>query len=264
MYNSKAFVRFFLFFLFFAGDAIGWFISILNKQLLLNSSFGFDDAVKFMDTPGYGFSLIIVLAGLYVFLKNKQKLSWKNILIVGILIGSLIGFKVYMGIAFLIGFSFLGFFGLLKKKFSYVWIIIVAAFFSALQFLPFNAGSGGLSFLLFEVPRGFIAQKGFGLGFIDQRWTIYLQHHNYFRLFEYGFLITLLYLIVQFGIKFFGFFPSKKAVKILGSDLFVLFYSILISSLILSLFFYQKVGGGNIWQFLLPLSLMLTIFASLK
>jgi len=264
IYNSKSFVRIFLFFLFFAGDAIGWLFSILNKSLILNMSQGFDDAWKFMDTPGYGFSVLIVLAAFYIFFKNKQKLSWKNILIIGILIGSLIGFKVYIGIPVLLGFSFLSLFGFLKKNYAYLGIIIIAGVLSMAQFLPFNAKSGGLFFLLLEVPRGFISQKGLAMSYIDQRWSIYLEHHNYFRLFEYGLYMTGIYLLVNFGAKLIGFFPLKRTIKILGADFTILLYSILLPALIMSMFLYQKVGGGNIWQFLLPVSLILTIVASLN
>jgi len=264
IYNSKLFVRIFLFLLFFSGDTIGWLFSILNRSLMLNMSQGLDDAVKFMDTPGYGFSLIIALTAFYIFFKNKQNFSKKSILLVGFLVGSLIGFKIYMGFGFLMGFGVLGLFGLIKRKYSYIWIIIVAAIFSALQFLPFNAKSGGLFFLLFETPRGFIAQKGLNLGWIDQRWAIYWQHHNYLRLIEYGVFMAVIYLFAQFGVKLLGFIPLKRTLRILGTDFFVLLYSILIPSLAVSMFFYQKVGGGNIWQFLFPVSLILTILTSLN
>jgi hypothetical protein len=264
LFNSKFFVRIFLFFLFFSGDAIGWIFSLVNGNLMLNMSQGIDNATKFMDTPGYGLSVIIALSALYIFLKNKQKFSVRSILIIGLLIGSLVGFKLYMGIAVMLGFCFLSFFGVFKKNYSYFWIFIVAGIFSALQFLPFNSNSGGLFFLLLETPRGFISQKGLNLGFIDQRWGIYLAHHNYPRLLEYGIFMALFYLFAQFGIRLLGFIQLKKTIRILETDFFVLLYSILISSIILGMFFYQKVGGGNIWQFFLPASLMLTIFASLN
>jgi hypothetical protein len=264
VHNSKSFIRIFLFFLFFSGDAIGWLFSIVNRSLTLNMSQGISDAIKFMDTPGYGLSLIIALAAFYIFLVAKNHFSRKTILIIGLLVGSLIGFKIYMGIGFLLGFGSLSLFGLMKKNFSYLWIFIFAVFFSVIQFFPFNGNSGGLFFLLLETPRSFIAQKGLNLGQIDQRWSIYFHHRNYFRLAEYGVLISSLYLFAQFGIKVFGFFPLRKSLKILGIDFFVLLYSILLSSLIMGMFFYQRVGGGNIWQFLLPVSLILTVFISLN
>ena len=264
LYNSKLFARLFLFFLFFSGDALGWLFSLLHHSLMLNVSLGFDDATKFMDTPGYGLSVIIALAAFYIFFRNKEKLSLKNVVIVATLIGSLIGFKIYMGIPFLLGLFFMSIPRIIKNKFTYFWMFVIAAVLSAIQFLPFNSNNGGLFFLPFEVPRGFIAQKALNLGFIDQRWTIYLAHHNYFRLLEYGLFMTAVFLIVQFGVKILGFLPLRRTVKILGTDFSVLLYSILISSLILSLFFYQRVGGGNIWEFFLAVSLMLTILASLN
>jgi hypothetical protein len=264
LYNSRTFVRLFMLFLFFSGDAIGWLFSLMNGRFMLNMSQGLDDATKFMDTPGYGISLLIVLTAFYLFIKNRSKFSSKSIILIGFLIGSLIGFKVYMGFGFMIGFGLLTLYGFFKKKYSYFWITFVAAIFSAIQFLPFNANSGGLFFLPFEAPRGFIAQGGLNLGWIDQRWTIYWQHHNYLRLFEYGIIITIVYLIAQFGIKTLGFIPFKRSIKILGFDFLILLYSILIPSTLISLFFYQKVGGGNIYQFLYPVSIVLTIVSSIN
>jgi hypothetical protein len=264
LYNSKLFARLFLFFLFFSGDAFGWLLSLLRHSLTLNISVGLDDATKFMDTPGYGLSVIIALTAFYVFLRNKEKLSLKNMLIVATLIGSLIGFKIYMGIPFLLGLFFMSIPLFIKRNFTYFWMFVIAVVLSVIQFLPFNSNNGGLFFLPFEVPRGFMAQKALNLGFIDQRWTIYLAHHSYFRLLEYGLFMTAVFLLVQFGVKILGFIPLKRAIRILGTDFCVLLYSILISSLILSLFFYQRVGGGTIWEFLLATSLMLTIFASLN
>lgn len=264
IYDSKFFIRLFLFFLYFSGDAIGWLFSIVNGKLMLNMSKGFDDAVKFMDTPGYGSSLIIALTAFYLFVKYKDNLTFKKQLLIGFLIGSLIGFKVYMGIGFMLGFGMLALFGFLRRRYSYIPIFLIASFFSATQFLPFNANSGGLFFLLFEVPRGFIAQEGLNLGWIDQRWRIFAESNNYLRIAEYAIYITGIYLVVQFGFKVLGFIPLRRTIKIIGLDFFVLLYSILFFSLFVSMFFYQKVGGGNIWQFLLPVSLMLCILASLN
>ena len=116
-------------------------------------------------------------------------------------------FKIYIGIPFMLGLFFLSLIKGLKRSFSVLWSFIIASILSLIQFLPFNASSGGLSFLPVEVPREFIAQKALNLGFIDQRWTIYMTHHNYLRLLEYGILMTADSFMRCVRIKNFGCHP---------------------------------------------------------
>jgi hypothetical protein len=190
-------------------------------------------------------------------------MSWKNITICALLFGSLIGFKIYTGIPFLLGLLCLALFDFTKKNNRTLIIFFIALLLSLIQFLPFNASSGGLFFLPFEIPRGFIAQKQLGLSYIDQRWRIYTEHHNFPRLVEYGILMSVLYLIIQFGIKIIGFLPFKKLNQTLDQRKKIILFTILGSSVILGLFFYQKIGGANIWEFFLTASIILTIFTAL-
>jgi hypothetical protein len=136
--------------------------------------------------------------------------------------------------------------------------------FSAIQFLPFNTSSGGLFLLPFDIPREFIAQGALKLGFIDQRWSIYLLHHNYFRLAEYGILMTVVYLTAQFGIKILGLVPLKKTMATLGNNYFLFLEAIVGGAFVMGLFFYQKVGGANIWEFFMSASPVLAIIVSLN
>jgi hypothetical protein len=224
----------------------------------------FEDGTNFMDTPGRGFAIIITFAAIYILFKHKNKLNWKLIAITGLLFGSLFSFKIYIGIPIIFGLFCLSVFNGFKKNFSTLWVFIIACIFSLIQFLPFNSSSGGLFFLPFDIPREFIAQKALNLSYIDQRWTIYLQHNNYIRLIEYGILMTAAYLFVQFGIKLIGLFPFKKTMAVLGNNFYIFLYSSVIFSFILGLFFYQRVGGANIWEFFLASSPILAIMVSLN
>lgn len=264
IYNSKLFIRLVFFFLFFSGDAAGWVMLLLHHNFAFRVEGLFENATTFMDAPGRGFAVIIALAGLYLLFKHKDKLSWRLIVITGLLFGSLAMFKIYIGIPFMLGLFFLSLIKGLKRSFSVLWSFIIASILSLIQFLPFNASSGGLSFLPVEVPREFIAQKALNLGFIDQRWTIYMTHHNYLRLLEYGILMTAIYLCVVFGLKILAVIPFKKTIKVLGQNYFLFLYFILLSSLVLGLFFYQRVGGANIWEFFMASSLILSILFSLS
>jgi hypothetical protein len=174
------------------------------------------------------------------------------------------GFKIYFAIPLILGVFCMAIFSVFKKNFSTLWIFVIASVVFLIQYLPFSAGSGGLFFLPFDIPRGFFAQQGLGLTFLDQRWGIYYAHHNTFRLIEYGVLMSIGYLLAQFGVKLFGLIPLRRTIKTTGLGLYIFLYSTVLASLTLTLFFYQKVGGANIWEFLFPTSLVLAILVALN
>jgi hypothetical protein len=216
-----------------------------------------------MDHPGTGLAAVILLAGIYTIFMNIKYYSLKNIFLSALLIGSVMGFKIYLAIPALIGLSCLAVIHIIKKKYSTLLILIISVILSLIQFVPFNLSSGGLLFIPFEIPRGFFAQKILDLSYIDQRWEIYIQHHNYPRILEYGLLMSTTYFLLQFGIKLIGIIPSVKASKKIGIDFYLFLFFILASSIILGLFFYQKIGGANIMEFFITASLILSILSSL-
>ncbi len=264
IYPSKMFIYLSFFFLFFAGDIANWVTLILKNSFFYSVDSLVTEATRFMDSPARGFSVIIALAAVYLFVISKNKWSKRNIFLVGLLFGSLMGFKVYTGIPFLLGLGCLGIYALLKKQFATIFVVLVAGILACIQFLPTNHTSGGLVLAFAEVPRSFIAQPSLGLSFVDMRWRIFLEHSNYLRITEYIILMSGFYFLVQFGIKLLGFYPLKKARKLLGFDLLILFYGILFTSIILGLFFYQKVGGANIFEFFLTSLIILGFLAALN
>jgi hypothetical protein len=261
LYKSKFFLRLFLFFLYFSNDAMIWFILLAKHYLKFNVGAGFEDATKFIDAPGRGYATIIILAALYILYANREKILRKNVFIIGLLLGSLMGFKVYFGIPIMFGAFCLAAYDVLKKKFATLGIFLVGSVVFLLQYLPFNLSSGGLIFIPFEIPRSFIAQL---FPWVDQRWAIYGEHKNYLRLIEYGIFMSVGYLFAQLGVKLLGMLPSKRMIKQIGIPFSIFLYSVLFSSMILGLFFYQKIGGANIWEFFLASSLILAITVSLN
>lgn len=265
VFKSIMFRNLFLFLLYFAGDICTLFNLFIRHQLNFSLTLGwlFENGTYFMDSPGAGFAVIIFLAGIYLIYLFLKKYSLKILFLSGLMVGSVIGFKIYFGIPILFGLFCLTIFHLFQKKFATLFILIIAVLLSAIQFLPFNASSGGLLFLPFEIPRQFFAQKQMNMSYIDQRWRIYLEHNNIPRLFEYGLFMSIIYFLMQFSIKLIGVIPVRKIAKIIGTDYYIFLYSIFFVSIILGLFFYQKVGGANIWEFFLPVSLILSIFTAL-
>lgn len=264
IYDSKLFTRLLLFFIFFSGDIAGYFMLLIKHKFDWYVGWIFEDGSIFMDSPGKAIAILLGLAGMLMIFKYREKLSTKNLIIISILFGSLFGFKIYIGIPFMLGLGVFGIVNLVKRNYTYFGISFIAGILSLIQFIPFNKSSGGIFFLLLDIPREFMSQEIFNMGYINQRWGIYLEHNNYFRLAEYGIFITAVFLIVQYGIKLFAFAPLNRTVQKLGKDFYFFLYSIILSSFILGLFFFQKVGGSNIWEFFLASSPILSILVSLN
>lgn len=266
LFKSRVFTRLLLFFLFFSGDVSAIFNLLIKHQLNFNLTLGylFENSTLFMDHPGTGLATIILLAGIYIIFINTKNHSLKNIYLSALLIGSIMGFKIYSAIPTLIGLFCFTVVEIIKKNYSTILIFIISVILSLIQFLPFNSTSGGLLFLPFEIPRQFISQKEFGLGYIDQRWRIYNEHNNYLRIVQYGISVSILYFLIQFGLKLIGLIPLKKTADKIGRNFYIFLYSILSASIILGIFFYQKVGGANILEFFITASLILSILSSLS
>jgi len=264
IYDQKLFLRVFFFFIFFSGNFSQQLMLLLTHRLDFSVGWVFEDATKLMDAPGCGMAMLIVFSAIYLLLKNKSKISKKNIFITGLLFGSLMGFKIYYAIPFMMGLFCFAIFKAFRKQFAYLWVFIIASVLFLLQYLPFNISSGGIFILPFEIPRAFMAQTALNLTFIDERWRIYLAHNNYFRILEYGIFMSVVYFFTQFGFKLLGLLPLKRTIKALGLDMTIFLYASMFCSFILGLFFYQRVGGANIWEFFFAASLVLAITVSLN
>jgi len=153
---------------------------------------------------------------------------------------------------------------MIKKKFLYGLLFIIASLFGGLIFFSSTSSSAGIFLLPFELPRSFIAQKEFGLFDWELRWHIFYDHNNYIRLLQYGIYMSLIYLLTQLGVLFIGLIPIKKSLFLLKAEITIFLYSVVGTGIILALFFYQKVGGANIWEFLLPVIIVLCFLAALN
>ncbi len=248
IYPKKIFTRFFLFLLYFSGSAIGWVLLIIRHKFIWNVPSIINDTTKFLDSPAYALAVVLGLTGLFILLSNKN-LSKRLIIICSLIFGTLLEFKVYVGITFLLLFGTLSVLNLFRKNKSY-FISFLLAVSLAFIFLKLNSSSStGLSFLPFEIPRNFI--NGYAFPFQDwlQRWQIYSMHNNKIRLLQYGLMMSVIYLSSQFGIQLIGFIPYKKTLTVLGKDLYFSIYISISAAFLLGFLFYQTVGGANIWEF---------------
>lgn len=262
IFPSKAFGRWVLFFGYFSGDAAGWVMLFKQHQFTWSIASLINDATKLMDSPAYGYAMVILLTAMYLLFSSKR-LSVRIALLCAFLLGSLIEFKVYVGIPWMLGFGALAFFSALKKQWTIFGSFILACILGLIIFLPATTNGGGLIFLPFETPRNFITQKILGVFDWELRWYIYQAHHNTLRIIQYGVYMSLFYIVIQFGILLLGIIPFKKSLYVLQFNRVIFLYVSIIAAILLGLLFYQKVGGANIWEFFLATFPILGIIAAL-
>lgn len=262
--KSRTFVRWLLFFLYFGGDVSYLLAFILQHRFNFQVPSVIEYSTIFMDNPPRAFSAIVAFITaylLFIYLKDKNR---KDIIVISLLVASLAGFKVYTGIAFLLGLSCLTAFHVYQKKWGTLFILLLSIFLTLIVFLPANANSGGVFFNPFDRPKDFLLYKPFNLGHLDQEWRIYLEHKNFLRLIEYGVIMSAIYFIVQFGTKLLGLVPFKETLKILQKEKAIFIYSAMILTTLFGLFFNQKAHASDSFNFFVSGSFFLTILASLN
>ncbi len=262
IWQRKLFTWFSLLLIFFSGDAAGWVMLVMRHTFTWSLSSLINDASKFMDSPPYGYAIVIGLTGLYLLLQRKNTL--RILVLCTILFGSMLEFKIYVGIPFLFAFGAYAIGALTKKQITPFISFIGASILAVILLKLGSSSSAGLIFLPVDIPRDFINQPLLELKDWQFRWIIYQDHHSVFRLIQYGAMMSGLYLIVQFGLLLFGLLPYPPMIKKLGLPTSLFFYGGILSACILGLFFYQTVGGANIWEFFLAAIPLLAILLGLS
>lgn len=264
IYNKTLFIGLSLFFLFYSGDISVWVTYLIQKKFIFTIHSLVNNATRFNDSPAFSFSIIIGLAAFYIILVYKERLKINLAIIVSLMFISLLEFKVYTGITFIAGLMILCTFYFFKKKYIYGLLISIILLIGSIVFFSTTSTNAGIFLLPFETPRNFIAQKEFGLFDWELRWHIYFEHNNYIRLLQYGIYMSCVYLITQFGPLILGLILLKKSFLYLKLEYTIFLYSVAGSGIISALFFYQKVGGANIWEFLLPVIIILCFLTALN
>lgn len=248
IFSSRLFVNLSLFFIFFSGNAAGWYMLLTAHTFDWNVASLIVDATKFMDSPAYGYAIVVGLTGLVLLI--QKKISFRDIILIALCFGSLIEYKVYIGITFFAGFGCFALYSLFKKNLAVVIAFILSVILGLSIFLPGTSSQGGLAFIPFDIPRDFINQAKLGHVDWQLRWVIFQDHHNTLRIIQYGLMMSGVYFFIQFGLLLIGIIPSKQTISHYGKLLIFMYPTILVS-ILMGLLFYQKVGGANIWEFFL-------------
>ncbi len=262
--KSKAFIRWLLFILYLGGDATYWLSFITTRIFDFQVPSTIDNSTIFLDNPPRAFSVIILFIALYLLFHNLKNLTLKSSIIISILIGTLVGFKVYTGLLALSGLGFLAIYQwVIKRDLKILGMFLIACILSLIIFIPVNKNSGGIFLNPIDRARDFITYKPLGLSDWELRFRIYLEHKNYPRLIQYGIMMTVVYFFAQFGVKLIGLIPYKKMLQQLGNEKKVFIYGSMLIMFFIGLFFNQAANPAESYNFFIAGALFLTILTSL-
>ena len=259
---GKFFALWLIFFLYFGGDLIYLLFFALGKGLNFNIS-SLEDGAKFLVNPPRAFSIVVFFVGISLLVLWIRKRDLHTGLLMALVLGSVIGFKVYSGIFALIGLGALGLYFLAKRNFRMLVPLIVALVISLAVYLPVNSNAGGLYFTRFWLFENFIVQKALGLKRLELARVIFEEHHNWIRFFQYELIFFSLYVFSVFGPKLLGLVQSRKSLSLLPREINIFLISGIIVSAAAGFFFQQTSGGANTFNFLVSIFIIGSIYTAL-
>lgn len=231
------------FFVYFGGS-FGW---VLGGG---ESTFWAQQGISTLINPPFAISLMILLAGLYLFRKViEQKDQFISLVIpLVVLWGTIIEFKAYAGVLVLGGFGFVALIQFIKKDWSFLKIFLPTVILSLIVFLPNNLG--GTSLLVFS-PFWLIHSM------VDFPDRLSFSRLTYARMAgQEGSIIKFIgaevagltiFLVGNLGTRLVGLLSLNTHISLDPFNIFITVFLLL--SLILPLIFIQKGANYNIVQF---------------
>ncbi len=205
------------------------------------STFWSQQAISTLVNPPFALSLIFILLGLILLLKNKKIFSI-------ICFGLLIQIKAYAGILVLGALFISGIFSLIINRKSYIlYLFFGSLVLSLLLFLPFNRGSVPMlvwqPFWFLETMMGLTDRLGW-LKF-HSAMTNYRMGGIWIKAIPAYIAAFLIFLLGNMGTRI--IFLFRKIGKITEIDIFI--YSVIIAGILIPMFFLQKGTPWNTIQF---------------
>ena len=256
------FKRWFVFLIYFAGDIL-FLLPFLNGKGINFGLTTLENASSLWISPPRFYSIVIFICALSVFTLWLKRKDYLLGLVMAILMGSLIGFKIYVGAIALFGLSILAIKYTLQKNFKMLIPIILTFLISFLIYYPVNKSAGGLIFSGFWRFEDFAAQPVLGISSLELARRVYLNHKSLIRVLEYDLIFGFLYIFFSSGILLVGLAQTKNSLKKLSTDFNIMAISGLLISCIFGFFFLQKTGGANSSQFLISIYIIGSIYAAL-
>ncbi|RJQ27894.1 hypothetical protein C4577_00435 [Candidatus Parcubacteria bacterium] len=260
---KNSYTNWLLFFLYFSGD--------LTFLLLFFVGKGFDFSLPFLEngfwfwiSPPRVIASVIFFGALSLFIQWEKKKSIFLGFLLGIIFGSLVGFKAYVGFFSLIGISCLSIYYFISKKSLNYYIPFISTLLSfIIIYFAVSENTGGLIFTGLWRFENFIVSPQLELSHLELARQIYLQHNNWPRNIQYGLMYIFIYFTFVFGTINVGIFQTKRSLSLIGKELNIFLIGGTIFSVFAGSFFIQKTGGANSSQFLITVIIIFSIYAAL-
>jgi hypothetical protein len=260
---KKIFTRWFLFFLYFSGELTYLTIFIVTRTLDISVG-SVENSAQFLMNYPRALAIDILMGALSIlilWIKTKKNYFWYLFCII---CGTLIGFKVYVGIFALAGLSGLFLYFLIKRKFANLVPILISLLISLAIYIPVNYGAGGLFFTGTWRADNYAQIPQYHLGSSIMALEIYKQHNNIPRIIEYHVLFFLLFVVSSFGLKTLGLFQNRKSLSRAPPELHIFLGLAIAVCFISGMFFMQHTGGANTFNFLVVVIIIGSFYAALS
>lgn len=256
--------------LYFSGDLI-WLVQIAAGKPIDAAMSSLEDGVTFLlNTPrAYSIPLLFLFLGLSLLTnhekfqkKTRRELFWKG-LSVGLIAGSIVGFKIYTGIFVLMGIGTLFLWSSIRNQ--RIWIfaamsLCISVAVTVLLYLAVSDGTSKLFFAPFQLSRSFIVQPGLALDRLEHIRREALAHSRFDRVLLFdGFFMTL-FLVGIIGIRLIGFSTLFLSKIRSNAPIVLLLIFPSIGLFIVGSLFLQHPGNQNSFNFfvtpMFPLALL--------
>lgn len=260
---GRAFSRWLAVFFYGSGDVLYLLLFIRGRGLNFDVTV-LDDATKLLVGPPRAFSIVILLGALCLFLIWIKRKDLYSGFLVALLLGSLIGFKVYTGIFALSGLAAIGAYYLFKKDYKMILPPLFSAAMSGTYFFQVNKDAGGLHANGFWRFENFMQHKDLAISKLDYLRLAQLQEGRIFEVVMLEILFIAIYFFFLFGTVNIAFLQNRKSLKLFPKELHLFLIPALVVSLVVGSFFYQETGGANTVQFLITAFIMSSIYVALS
>lgn len=227
------------------GSGFAYLAPVFFEASNNHSVFWLDQPARFIVNQQLFLGLILINVIVF-FIINFRK---RNIFLVGLILGSLVGIKIYAFVVIFMALSLMSLIRITRKDFTYFKVLIIASVI-ATPFLFFAGGSNGFPFIF--KPFWFISslfESGDRLN--NSSWElqrlVFLEYKNYPRLIFHVGLGVGIFLVGNFGLKILGVFTIFGLIDIKKKrgDIYLISLSAAILSILLPLLFIQQ---GVVWN----------------
>lgn len=257
-----------VFFAYFGGN-FGWLVTFLRGQGLGGESmFWANQSISFPLNLQFFLSLILMLAGFYLYLNYLEKPNSKRFWLLIFVFGLIIGVKAYGGIIILFGLGVTSFWELItRKKTQTLRVFLGSLVISLLIFLPNNWASSSLFvFSPLWLPRVMIdAPDRVGWLRLAQARQAYFATGLWLKWWLAEALGLIIFFIGNLGTRMIGLgklFDWFKNWRKMNSFQ-ILFLACLLPSSLIPLFFIQKGNPWNSIQFFYYFQVLFGLLAGL-